>query len=135
MERVYPKKPHDIQVQVTQQKVKDGVLSDAQDISVVPLNTKLYEYAIRIGGTMAGILVQLFTDGKVRVDFGTHTERLELVDKNDCLSGPDAMRLFDEFIANIEKTGVHLFKKATQQIFVQLEKVTRPINMPRTMLS
>jgi hypothetical protein len=134
MERIYPKKPHDIHVQVTHQKIKDGVLNDAQDVAVVPLNTKLYEYAVRIGGTMAGILVQLFTDGKVRIDFGTHTERLELVDKDDRLSGPDAMRLFDEFIASIEKTGVQLFKKATQQIFVQLEKATRPTNMPRTML-
>jgi hypothetical protein len=135
MERVYPKKPHDIHVQVTYQKVLDGQLSDAQDVSVVPLNTKLYEYAVRVGGAMAGVLVQLFTQGKVRVDFGSYSERLELMDKEDCLSGPDAMRLFDEFVAAIEKTGVQLFKKATQQIFVQLQKNSRPVQDPGPAIS
>lgn len=115
------KKPHDIQVHVVHQTIaENGLLSDQQDVSIVSLDLKLYEYAVRVGSAMAGIVIQLFTQGKVRVNFGSYSERLELVDQADRLPGPDAMELFEEFVARVSSTGIQLFKKATQQIFVQL---------------
>jgi hypothetical protein len=121
------KKPHDIQVHVVHQTVDEvGLLSDQREITVVTLDLKLYEYAVRVGSAMAGIVIQLFTQGKVRVHFGSYSERLELVDPSDRMSGPAAMELFDDFVATVSNTGIQLFKKATQQIFVKLHTAATP---------
>jgi hypothetical protein len=121
------KKPHDIHVHVVHQAVTEaGILSDQQEITIVTLDLKLYEYAVRVGSAMAGIVIQLFTQGKVRVHFGSYAERLELVDQSDRMTGPAAMELFDEFVATVSNTGIQLFKKATQQIFVKLHTTATP---------
>lgn len=127
------KKLHDIKIHVVHQNIiEGGALSDKQETSIVTLDLKFYEYAVRLGSTIANIFVQLFTQGKVRVHFGRYVERLELVHQEDRLTGPDAMDLFDEFAAHLKKTEPNLFKKSTQQIFVKLNIAPNPDLNPPT---
>jgi hypothetical protein len=108
METIFPKDPQDVQVRVTYQLVSVETPELPHGDAIVTLNSKLYEYVVRIEGAITSVIVELFTKGKVRVDFGHYVERLELVNKADCLSGPDAIRLFENFVAKIEKTGIKL---------------------------
>jgi hypothetical protein len=125
----YPKHPRDIKVRIINRAVHDGLLSDIQTTAEVPLNVKLHDYIVRLGyssANLVGFIVQLFTHGKVRIDFTSHIERLELVNPTDALSGPQAMSLLENFLDDLEKSGISSdFMKpddATQQIVIHLPK-------------
>jgi hypothetical protein len=110
------KKPYEIRIRVTQQAAGQDGSSNRGEDSVITLDQKLYEYAVRAKGATAGIVFQLFTQGKVSVKFGDSVERLELVDPNDKLSGPESMQLFEEFLTRSRRAGIELFNKSTQSI-------------------
>jgi hypothetical protein len=125
----YPKHPRDIKVRIINRTVHEGILSDIQTAAEVPLNVKLHDYLVRLGyssANLVGFIVQLFTHGKVRIDFPSHIERLELVNPGDSLSGPQAMSLLEEFLEDLEKSGIgkDIMKPddSTQQIVIHLPK-------------
>ena len=83
----------------------DGInLIDEWDTSAGPslhLGDKILEYLVRIGESndfCFNIIVQLLTQGKVRVDFRDSTERLILVNKNDIMSRSEAVQVFDHWV-------------------------------------
>lgn len=129
MKASYPKHPRDIEIRVINRTVHDGQLSDQQTAVQMPLNVKLHDYIVRLGyssANLVGFVVQLFTRGKVRIDFPSHTERLELVNPKDTLSGTQAMSLLEDFIEELEKDGINndLMKRddATQNIVIHHQR-------------
>lgn len=110
------KKPYEIRIRIIHQANGQGSPDGVEAESIATLDHKLYEYAVRAKGATAGIVFQLFTQGKVRVEFGDFAERLELLDPQDKLSGPDSMKLYEEFLARSRRAGIQLFKKETQNI-------------------
>jgi len=109
MKAPYPKNPRDIKIRIIHRTINEGVVSSIRTTAEVPLNVKLYDYVVRLGYSsshLVGFIVQLFTKGKVRVDFNNYTERLELVEPTDKLSGAQAMSLFDDFVTEMGNTGM-----------------------------
>jgi hypothetical protein len=109
MKAVYPKNPREIKIRIIHRTISEGIVSSIKTTAEVPLNVKLYDYVVRLGYSsshLVGFIVQLFTKGKVRVDFSSYTERLELIDPADKLSGAQAMSLFDDFVSEIGDKGM-----------------------------
>ena len=66
-----------------------------------PLSEKIDEYMLKLGYSNSqalGIVVQILTQGKVRVDFRDFNERLELVHAGDMCERAQAVALFDEHL-------------------------------------
>lgn len=122
----YPKSPEDIRIRITNCEVEDGLLSSIRTTAEVSLSEKLKDYLLRLGYSSAhimGIVVRLLTKCKVRVDFKNHTERLELIDPNDCLTAPQAISLLEDFMASTKKQIGELGEpRMTQRIVVQTPK-------------
>jgi hypothetical protein len=65
------------------------------------LADKISEYLMRIGDSNSlclNIVIQLLTDGKVRVDFRDTTERILLLNSLDIMSRVEAVTVFDRWI-------------------------------------
>ncbi len=94
------------EIQISQKTLKNqpGIPDEAPELFV--LSDKIDQYLIRLGYSNAhvlGIVVNLLTVGKVRVEFRHYVERLELVDPADKTSRGVAVDIFDRFL--IEKKG------------------------------
>ena len=130
MAKAYPKHPRSILIRIIDRSVEDGILSGIATTAEVPLSDKLNDYMERMGYSSAhitGIIVQLLTQGKVRVDFGHHAERIELVNAGDQLTSAQAMSLLDDFIAEAASAaGVKRETNTkTQRIIVQPRRPAR----------
>ena len=67
----------------------------------------------------SGIIVQLMTHGKVRVDFSSLSQRIELIRDEDQLTAPQAMALFEDFSASVKRPEDKRSKHQTSRIVVQ----------------
>lgn len=79
-------------------------------------------YLIRLGFDStftSGIIVQLLTKGKVRVDFSKVAERLELAKRDDCMTAPQAMALFEDYVTSMRGKEDLNEKGKTVRIVVQ----------------
>jgi len=97
----YPKKPNNILVRATNRDIEGGLAGAVQEKKEISLDQLLSNYLTRLGMDSAftsGIIVQLLTNGKVRVDFSNVAERLELVNKSDITTPPQAISLFEDYI-------------------------------------
>ncbi len=68
---------------------------------LVILQDKIAEYIEKIGAEsphLFGIMIQLLTHGKVRVDFRTYSERLELKNMQDRLPRAKAIEFMDTYL-------------------------------------
>jgi len=123
MAKSYPKEPKDIPIRIVNRSVEDGLASGIATTAEVSLSEKLDDYLVRLGYSSAyiiGIMVQLLTKGKVRVDFREYTERIELVNTEDMLSSAQAMNLLDDYITAVSAgDDSHKLKAFTQRILVQ----------------
>ncbi len=125
----YPKHPRNIRIRIVHQDVEDGLLSSIKTVAEVSLAEKMSDYLVRLGYSnthIMGIIVQLMTQTKVRVDFRSYTERLELVETPDRITSSQAISMLEDFIA--EKTAPEdaqpsATNKQTQKIVVQLPKL------------
>jgi hypothetical protein len=125
----YPKHPRDIPVRIVHQAVEDGLLSSIKTNAEVPLNEKLDDYLLRLGYSsvhIMGIIAQLMTKAKVRVDFRNYTEKLELINTEDRITSPQAMSLLEDYIAEVTKANdPSINAKSTQKIVVQAASVPK----------
>lgn len=73
-----------------------------------------------------GVVVQLLTVGKVRLDFREYNERLQLADKADIMARPDAVLLVENYIAGMARTDTAIVPDydLTQKIIIQAPKRT-----------
>lgn len=93
----------------------------------VSLSSKIAEYMVRIGDSndfCFNIIVQLLTDGKVRVDFRDSTERLQLATKKDIMSRVEAVKVFDHWIQ--ENRGKPDLLEATRRVVLETPRAQLP---------
>jgi hypothetical protein len=89
---------------------------------------KIEEMVLKIGYTNAqalGVIVQLLTVGKVRVDFREYSLRLEVVSKSDVMTRAQAAEVFDSHLGQMklpdkQTTGF------TQKIVFQPPRIRLP---------
>ena len=97
---------------------------------IKPLGEKLDEYMLKLGYSNSqalGILVQILTQGKVRVDFRDFNERLELVDESDLCDRVQAVALFEEHLLS-KQSGENLDDQdnPTLRVIVQTPRPSPP---------
>jgi hypothetical protein len=113
----------------TKSTLNTGVKETISELEI-PLAQKIDEYVLKLGYSNAhvlGVLVQLLTGGKVRVDFRDYTERLQLHDADDMMTRADAVALFDEHMQTLNKSGGgDEGINVTQKIVVQMPKIGLP---------
>jgi hypothetical protein len=119
------------EVSLKQARYEPGSVHPSQE-SELSLSDKIEEYALRLGFSnayTAGILSQLLSSGKVRVDFRDHSERLELKSKDDAMPKTDAVAMVELHIDQLKKIRGHATvdnSDDTQRILVQPPKPSRP---------
>ena len=92
------------------------------------LASKIGEYMVRIGDSndfCFNIIIQLLTQGKVRVDFRDSTERLQLLNMQNRMSRIEAVQVFDRWVD--ENRAQDEPPEKTQKIVLQPHR----INLPR----
>ena len=122
MSEVYPKTPQQIKIRVTNRDIDAGMAGAVQMEETTSLAELISRYLIRLGFDSAftsGIIVQLLTKGKVRVDFSKVMERLELINRNDCMAAPQAMELFEDYVTSMRSKEDLTQKGKTIRIVVQ----------------
>jgi hypothetical protein len=93
----------------------------------VSLGQKIEEYNFLLGGSpthVLGVLVQLLSVGKVRLDFREYNERLELVNKHDAISRAEAVPLVEAYLAALKAGETTAAADFTQKIIIQAPKRT-----------
>lgn len=100
---------------------------EATPPKIVTLASKVDEYVLKVGHSnthVMGVVVQLLTLGKVRLDFRNYTERLELLNLSEIMSRPQAVAVFDSYMSSLRKDDdVSL---ATQKIVIQPPRINLP---------
>jgi hypothetical protein len=125
MRVLYPKQPEEIQLRETRYELDGGIPRKEGSSKEITLKDKLDDYFLRIGYTnvhVLSIIVQLFTQGKVRIEFATYNERLELVDMGNVLSRAQAVTLLDDYIVKLRGPESPPHAGVTRRITVQLPK-------------
>ncbi len=74
------------------------------------------------GSHTLAVFVQLVSTGKVKFSFRTFTKRLELVDKSQVKSRPEAMILVEACLAELRGDDSHHIPEFTQNIIIQAPK-------------
>jgi hypothetical protein len=93
----------------------------------INLSSKIGEYMVRIGDSndfCFNIIVQLLTEGKVRVDFRDSTERLQLVNKQDSVSRVEAVKVFDHWVQ--ENRGKPELLESTRKVVLEPPRAKAP---------
>ncbi|MEM9445755.1 MAG: hypothetical protein AAGA18_10435 [Verrucomicrobiota bacterium] len=103
--------------------------------NTIYLSQKIDEFIFKLGYTSVhtvGILLQLLIDGKIRITYKNHTERLELVDDKHLMNRRDALDMFEKYIAKCqgnqdltEADDVSEKAYMTQKIIVQIPDEAR----------
>ena len=125
MSEISSKTPQQIIVRVTDRDIDAGMSSELQTQENTSLAELISRYLIRLGFDSAftsGIIVQLLTKGKVRVDFSKITERLELIDLGDHMAAPQAMQLYQNYVDSMQDENDESQKSKTVRIVVQHPK-------------
>lgn len=97
---VHNKEPANIELTCIRQNTSsEGSVTEAA--ASVRLQDKIREYCEKIGPDsphLFGIMIQLLTHGKVRVEFRQYTERLQLKNMNDRLPRAQAIEWMDQYL-------------------------------------
>ncbi len=117
-----PKTPHEITVLLSDRDIEGGIVHSNNEKEELTLAEVISRYLTRMGlesALASSIIVQLLTSGKVRVDFSTAAQRLELKDLNDRMPAPEAMALIDNYAASLRTKDDSVGKGKTMRIMVQ----------------
>lgn len=116
------KSPKEIHIRESRTNIELGV-STRDGEREFSLAEKLEEYVLRLGYSNAhvlSILVQLLTQGKIKVEFRTYIERLELINMEDRVSRAQAVALIDTHINELQgKNRQDDTMNVTQRIIIQ----------------
>jgi len=122
-----PKSSQEILVRNVSTLLEIGI-REASTITDITLSSKIDEYVLKLGYSNAhvlGVLVQLLTLGKVRVDFRDYSERLQLLNPDDKMSRPEAVAVFDDHMSAL-RGGDETNLSATQKIIIQPPRIQLP---------
>ena len=97
--------------------------------SSLSLAEKMDEFMFKLGCSSAhtlGVVVQLLTVGKIRLEFREYNERLQLENSSDVLSRSEAMHLTEAYLAVMRQGEVDPTEglDVTQKIIIQAPKRT-----------
>jgi hypothetical protein len=132
------KTPHPTTLPAVPKSAKDILVEERKSLSVrgnldeveerrLPLSAKIEEFMLKLGYSNAhvlGIVVQLLTSGKVRVDYRDYSERLQLVARGATMDRQEAVALFERYLERLQQEDIPL--ETTQKIMVQPPPGLRP---------
>lgn len=127
MNRPLPRKALDIAVVQTRMSVQDGVLVSSETKELL-LEAVIQDFQLQLGQTSAhvlGIVIQLLTRGKVRVDFRDYAVRFELGEGQSVMERTQAVSIFDDYVKRQKSDGMAA-SDVTQKIMVQAPRVLLP---------
>jgi len=116
----------------TRNMVEEGVLQSSETRSL-SLEIFLNDFLLRLGQSnfhVLGVVIQLLTRSKVRVDFRDYNIRLELGAGEKPMERPQAVAVFDDYIAQSQKSDSDKSAELTQKIMVQAPRVSLPKARP-----
>lgn len=128
MSSTQPRNSSDILLEETKTITNNGVSHDAE-VTQTNLAQKIDDFMLKLGYSNAhvlGVVIQLLTRGKVRVDFRDYTERIEIVGGMPLMDRSQAVLVFDAHIAKNRKADDSSELDATQKIMVQPPRATLP---------
>ena len=118
----------DITIVETRSYIRDGI-KHSSEVSETTLENCLDEFLLRLGQSNAhvlGVVIQVLTRKKVRVDFRDYNIRLELGLGESAMQRLDAVAVFDDYIKrHINSDGEHS-ADSTQKIMVQSPRISLP---------
>jgi hypothetical protein len=123
-----PKSSQDIIIRNVMTLLEQGI-REASTITDITLASKIDEFVLKLGYSNAhvlGVLVQLLTLGKVRVDFRDYSERLQLLNPDDKMSRPEAVALFDDHMKSLRGDDELSNLNMTQKIVIQAPRIQLP---------
>ncbi|MEI8293492.1 MAG: hypothetical protein WCG66_05780 [bacterium] len=124
-----------IRVVETRTSIDEGLGSTSETREVF-LEAVIEDFLLKLGQSSAhvlGVVIQLLTRGKVRVDFRDYNIRLELGPLEKLLQRSEAVALFEDHIKRHQTTVSGATAEVTQKIMVQAPKVSLPkVSLPRT---
>ncbi len=122
-----PKNALQIAVVETRTRVQDGLLISSETKELF-LEAVIQDFQLQLGQTSAhvlGIVIQLLTRGKVRVDFRDYAVRFELGEGQPVMERTQAVAIFDDYVKRQKSDGVSS-SDVTQKIMVQAPRVSLP---------
>ena len=122
-----PKNALQIAVVETRTRVQDGLLISSETKELF-LEAVIQDFQLQLGQTSAhvlGIVIQLLTRGKVRVDFRDYAVRFELGEGQPVMERTQAVAIFDDYVKRQKSDGVPS-SDVTQKIMVQAPRVSLP---------
>ena len=122
-----PKTALDIAVVETRTRMQDGVLLSSETRELF-LEAVIQDFQLQLGQTNAhilGVVIQLLTRGKVRVDFRDYAVRFELSEGQFIVERTQAVAIFDDYIKRQKNDGL-VSSDVTQKIMVQAPRVSFP---------
>jgi hypothetical protein len=105
------------------------VLQDSSEVMEVSLEAIIDEFLLKLGQSNAhvlGVVIQLLTCGKVRVDFRDYNLRLELGPGENLMERSQAVAVFDDYIKRRKNSDADRSVDVTQKIMVQAPRVALP---------
>ena len=122
-----PKTALDIAVVETRTRMQDGVLLSSETRELF-LESVIQDFQLQLGQTNAhilGVVIQILTRGKVRVDFRDYAVRFELSEGQFIVERTQAVAIFDDYIKRQKSDGV-VSADVTQKIMVQAPRISLP---------
>ena len=118
----------EIPITETRSSVQDG-LKLSSEARETTLEAVIDEFLLRLGQSNAhvlGVVIQVLTRGKVRVDFRDYNLRLEMGPGVNCMERSEAVAVFDDYIKRHKNPDASGAADVTQKIIVQAPKVSLP---------
>jgi hypothetical protein len=118
----------EITIVETRSFIQDGV-QQSSEVREISLEAIIDEFLLKLGQSNAhvlGVVIQLLTRSKVRVDFRDYTLRLELVAGESPMERAQAVAVFDDYIKRHKNPDGDRSADVTQKIMVQAPRVSLP---------
>lgn len=118
----------DIPITETRSFVQDGVQLSSE-VREVSLEVVIDEFLLKLGQSNAhvlGVVIQVLTRGKVRVDFRDYNLRLEMGPGVNFMERSEAVAVFDDYIKRHKNPDASGAADVTQKIMVQAPRVSLP---------
>ena len=116
----------------TRNVVEEGILQSSETRNL-SLEMFLNEFLLKLGQSnfhVLGVVIQLLTRSKVRVDFRDYNIRLELDAEEKPMERPQAAAIFDDYIVRSQKSDGDKSDGLTQKIMVQAPRISLPKARP-----
>jgi hypothetical protein len=118
----------EIRINETRSFIQDGV-QQSSEVREIALEAVINEFLLKLGQSSAhvlGVIIQVLTRGKVRVDFRDYNLRLELGPGENAMERSEAVAVFDDYIKRHKNPDTDRSADVTQKIMVQAPRISLP---------